>query len=246
MSVALNEVLTISPAGRASREAYWLSLFAALVFFGLALVVLGFSPAWSALFGMSSEPVAEPTAIATSFLGGVLLLFSIVYLASAVVRRLHDMAASGWAALFLLIPVVNIAVLIAIGFPRGTSMNRFGPDPLTIRTVDRRTLEKTRRAHEAAEDAEDAVPVEAQMRGEEVVPAVEAQSSTDAERSAPQAQDSPASALYELARLNCMNESDSIRLQVKVRSVEKLRKLLKKGQITQAQFQFWQRRIMAL
>ena len=142
MSVALNEVLTISPAGRASREAYWLSLFAALVFFGLALVVLGFSPAWSALFGMASEPVAEPTAIATSFLGGVLLLFSIVYLASAVVRRLHDMAASGWAALFLLIPVVNIAVLIAIGFPRGTSMNRFGPDPLTIRTVDRRTLEK--------------------------------------------------------------------------------------------------------
>ena len=243
MSVALNEVLTISPAGRASREAYWLSLFAALVFFGLALVVLGFSPAWSALFGMASEPVAEPTAIATSFLGGVLLLFSIVYLASAVVRRLHDMAASGWAALFLLIPVVNIAVLIAIGFPRGTSMNRFGPDPLTIRTVDRRTLEKTRRAREAAEDAEDAVPVEAQMRGEEVVPAVEAQSSTDAERSAPQAQDSPASALYELARLNCMNESDSIRLQVKVRSVEKL---LKKGQITQAQFQFWQRRIMAL
>ncbi len=243
MSVALNEVLTISPAGRASREAYWLSLFAALVFFGLALVVLGFSPAWSALFGMASEPVAEPTAIATSFLGGVLLLFSIVYLASAVVRRLHDMAASGWAALFLLIPVVNIAVLIAIGFPRGTSMNRFGPDPLTIRTVDRRTLEKTRRAREAAEDA---VPVEAQMRGEEVVPAVEAQSSTDAERSAPQAQDSPASALYELARLNCMNESDSIRLQVKVRSVEKLRKLLKKGQITQAQFQFWQRRIMAL
>ena len=229
MSVALNEVLTISPAGRASREAYWLSLFAALVFFGLALVVLGFSPAWSALFGMASEPVAEPTAIATSFLGGVLLLFSIVYLASAVVRRLHD-----------------IAVLIAIGFPRGTSMNRFGPDPLTIRTVDRRTLEKTRRAREAAEDAEDAVPVEAQMRGEEVVPAVEAQSSTDAERSAPQAQDSPASALYELARLNCMNESDSIRLQVKVRSVEKLRKLLKKGQITQAQFQFWQRRIMAL
>ena len=137
-------------------------------------------------------------------------------------------------------------MLIAIGFPRGTSMNRFGPDPLTIRTVDRRTLEKTRRAREAAEDAEDAVPVEAQMRGEEVVPAVEAQSSTDAERSAPQAQDSPASALYELARLNCMNESDSIRLQVKVRSVEKLRKLLKKGQITQAQFQFWQRRIMAL
>ena len=246
MSVALNEVLTISPAGRASREAYWLSLFAALVFFGLALVVLGFSPAWSALFGMASEPVAEPTAIATSFLGGVLLLFSIVYLASAVVRRLHDMAASGWAALFLLITVVNIAVLIAIGFPRGTSMNRFGPDPLTIRTVDRSTLEKTRRAREAAEDAEAAVPVEAQLRGAEVVPAVEAQSSTDAERSAPQAQDSPASALYELARLNCMNESDSIRLQVKVRSVEKLRKLLKKGQITQAQFQFWQRRIMAL
>ena len=246
MSVALSEVLTISPAGRASREAYWLSLFAALVFFGLALVVLGFSPAWSALFGMASEPVAEPTAIATRFLGGELLLISIVNLASAVVRRLHDMAASGWAALFLLIPVVNIAVLIAIGFPRGTSMNRFGPDPLTIRTVDRRTLEKTRRAREAAEDAEDAVPVEAQMRGEEVVPAVEAQSSTDAERSAPQAQDSPASALYELARLNCMNESDSIRLQVKVRSVEKLRKLLKKGQLTQAQFQFWQRRIMAL
>ena len=60
MSVALNEVLTISPAGRASREAYWFSLFAAFALMGASFVVFGFSPAAASFMGFEAAPVAEP------------------------------------------------------------------------------------------------------------------------------------------------------------------------------------------
>ena len=43
-----------------------------------------------------------------------------------------------------------------------------------------------------------------------------------------------------------MDENTSIRLQVKVGTVEKLRKLLKKGRITEAEFRTWKLRIMSL
>ena len=233
MSVALNEVLTISPAGRASREAYWLSLFAAFALMGASFVVFGFSPAAASFMGFEAAPVAEPVGIALSFLGGVLLLLSVALLATAVVRRLHDLATSGWAALFLLIPVVNVLVLIALGLVRGTSMNRFGPDPLTIPTLDREAFRKAEQIGET---------VEASSSPESLEPSL--QSSKGAET--PAASVSPAERLYEIARVQCMDENTSIRLQVKVGTVEKLRKLLKKGRITEAEFRTWKLRIRSL
>lgn len=238
MSVALNEVLTISPAGRASREAYWLSLFAAFALMGASFVVFGFSPAAASFMGFEAAPVAEPVGIALSFLGGVLLLLSVALLATAVVRRLHDLATSGWAALFLLIPVVNVLVLIALGLVRGTSMNRFGPDPLTIPTLDREAFRKAEQIGERMREE----TVEASSSPESLEPSL--QSSKGAET--PAASVSPAERLYEIARLQCMDENTSIRLQVKVGTVEKLRKLLKKGRITEAEFRTWKLRIMSL
>lgn len=252
MSVALNEVLTISPTGRASREAYWLSLFAALVLSGVAFVVLGFSPAAEALFDASGGDafVSDPAGIALSFLGGVLLLLSIVLLTTAVIRRLHDLATSGWAALFLLIPVINLVALIAIGLLRGTSMNRFGPDPLTIPTIDRHTAMKAKRsAASHPEDVETIEPLSSPTQEDNLQ--ANTQTATEAQASSPASSpafstDSPAGRLYELARVQCLDETDSIRLQVKASSIEKLRKLFKKGRITEAEFNAWKMRIMSL
>lgn len=48
------------------------------------------------------------------------------------VKRFHDLDKSGWMSLLCLIPLVNLFILIWIGFFKGTTgANRFGPDPLT-------------------------------------------------------------------------------------------------------------------
>ncbi len=52
--------------------------------------------------------------------------------------------------------------------------------------------------------------------------------------------------LFEAARADAGGESASVRLQVKVRAVEKLRKLLQKSRISEAQYALWRRRIMDL
>lgn len=52
--------------------------------------------------------------------------------------------------------------------------------------------------------------------------------------------------VWEAARASIVDESLSVRLQVKVRSVDKLRKLLDKGRITPEHFKRWKIRIMEL
>lgn len=47
------------------------------------------------------------------------------------IKRCHDRGRSGWFILVGLIPILNIWVLVELGFLRGTTgANRFGPDPL--------------------------------------------------------------------------------------------------------------------
>jgi len=47
------------------------------------------------------------------------------------VKRCHDRNRSGWFLLIGLIPLVNLWVLVELGFLRGTpGENRFGSDPL--------------------------------------------------------------------------------------------------------------------
>ena len=65
-------------------------------------------------------------------------IISVIYMVAAIfpslavsVKRCHDRNRSGWFLLVGLIPLVNIWVLIELGFLRGTiGDNQYGPDPL--------------------------------------------------------------------------------------------------------------------
>jgi len=47
------------------------------------------------------------------------------------IKRCHDRNRSGWFLLIGFVPLLNIWLLIELGFLRGTTgTNRFGPDPL--------------------------------------------------------------------------------------------------------------------
>ena len=47
------------------------------------------------------------------------------------IKRCHDRNRTGWFLLIGLIPLVNIWLVVELGFLRGTvGQNRFGPDPL--------------------------------------------------------------------------------------------------------------------
>ncbi len=69
----------------------------------------------------------------TGFFTGICLLV-IAYPSLAVgARRCHDRNRSGWFQLLGLIPLVNIWVMIELGFLKGTSGdNKFGSDPLSL------------------------------------------------------------------------------------------------------------------
>jgi uncharacterized membrane protein YhaH (DUF805 family) len=49
-------------------------------------------------------------------------------------KRLHDIDHSGWLALLIAVPLVNLILLIYCGAKEGsTGPNRFGPGPLKVR-----------------------------------------------------------------------------------------------------------------
>lgn len=256
MSVALNEVLTLSAKGRACREAYWLSLFVALVLYSLA----------GLLWGVAAQAGGAGTVLTAA--AALLALAVTVFTVAAVVRRLHDISYSGAAALFLLVPGVQIVVMVILGLvPGKKGINRFGPDPLAIMTVSDSVpwaSPATKRIHPApgARAAEAAAaagseaaavrasepdPLSAPVREVREAPAAEvldAPAGDDPYDAAPRA-DTPAD-LCEKAAFLMKGESLSVRIQVKCRYVEKLRRMLAKGRITQQEYDLWKRRIMQL
>jgi uncharacterized membrane protein YhaH (DUF805 family) len=62
------------------------------------------------------------------------LVFAVTYLwpeSAITVKRLHDHDRSGWWALALLVPFLNLWVWVTVAFLAGTrGENRFGPDPV--------------------------------------------------------------------------------------------------------------------
>ncbi|MFU0841169.1 MAG: hypothetical protein ACFWTZ_00870 [Burkholderia sp.] len=256
MSVALNEVLTLSVKGRACREAYWLSLFVALVLYSLA----------GLLWGVAA--VAGGAGLILQSVAAVLMLAVTVFTVAAVVRRLHDISYSGVAALFMLVPGVQIIVMVILGLvPGKKGLNRFGPDPLAIMTIDDSVpsanpapariypAPAARAAQAAAAAGSEAAAVKAsepdpldvpvrEVRETPEAEVLDAPAGDDAYDAAPH-EDTPAD-LYEKAAFLTKNESLSVRIQVKCRYVEKLRKLLAKGRISQQEYELWKRRIMQL
>ena len=133
MALAVNEVLTLSFKGRASRRAYWYSMAVFACLFPLTLALL------AGILGTEDSLVQGTAGFFSQTAGvllGMILLAELLFLVAAVVRRLHDISYSGTAALFLLIPGIQLIVLVLLGcFPGKKGLNRFGPDPLAIMTI---------------------------------------------------------------------------------------------------------------
>jgi len=116
----LSKYITFS--GRATRSEYWyFVLFPFLVFLS-AFVVDG-------ILNMA----LDAPALGGNMLTGVVMLFLLLPLISAAVRRLHDLGHSGWWYLIGFVPVVGGVVLLILFCFQGTpGENRFGPDPLAF------------------------------------------------------------------------------------------------------------------
>lgn len=111
--------LYFSLQGRVSRSTYWLKYFVPYMAVYFVMMFLDI------LMGSFSE---------TTGMGLFTGIFSLlaIYPAIAVgVKRCHDRDRSGWFLLVGLIPLVNIWVLIELGFLKGTTGdNQYGGDPL--------------------------------------------------------------------------------------------------------------------
>ena len=94
-------------SGRASRKEFWMFV----LFYFLTLIAATFI---DVLTGLFSEDAG------LGVFSGLLLLFYLVPSIALYVRRFHDLGHSGWWAILLFVPFVNIAAVIYIGFFKGT------------------------------------------------------------------------------------------------------------------------------
>ena len=118
------------PKGRFSRLSWlaWNLVLAVVgsIVVGIVVFILG-------ALGLAAmpQPTTAPDA-AVPILGVIVLV--IPYLVMAVlgwilsIRRFHDIDASGWWSLTLIVPLVNLITFLVLLFKRGDeSANRFGP-----------------------------------------------------------------------------------------------------------------------
>lgn len=251
MAVSVNEVLTLSFKGRASREAYWCALAVSWGLLIVAMLLLNFLPtAFESLLLEGGAKAGVVSMINTTVLGGF-MLFQFAYLTANVVRRLHDISYSGVAALFLLIPGVQIVVLLILGIvPGKKGLNRFGPDPLAIMTIS--SAAPYARVRPAPAPVREEPNVDAPVREvpeQEVLPVDVASSeraSTDREDADALGELTEVGAVLAEARIAMQGEPMTVKMQVKMKAVGKLQKLLKGGKISESEFRLWQRRVMQL
>jgi len=76
------------------------------------------------------SPTGQSGSMATLGIAGLISIFAIVISFFLVIQRLHDMNASGWLSLLILVPFVNLIVALLLLFMPGTEgENRFGLQP---------------------------------------------------------------------------------------------------------------------
>ena len=246
MAVSVNEVLTLSFKGRASREAYWCAL---AVFVGLSIVsilLLNFLPTAFETFLLEGHWSAGAVSAVNTTVLGLFLLFQIVFLTAAVVRRLHDISYSGVAALFLLIPGVQLVVLMILGAVAGKKgLNRFGPDPLAIMTIaSAAPYARVRPAPAPVREEPESQETVREVPVQEVLPAENAEKAPEGMETS--GEFTEAGAVLAEARLAMQGEPMTVKMQVKMKAVGKLQKLLKGGKISESEYRLWQRRVMQL
>lgn len=116
VKAVFNKYATFS--GRSARSEYWWWVLFTII----VSLVLGFVDA--ALFGARMGQVG--------IIGGIYSLATLIPSLAVSVRRLHDIAKSGWWLLIAFIPLIGAIVLIYWFVQRGTvGQNNFGQDPTT-------------------------------------------------------------------------------------------------------------------
>jgi uncharacterized membrane protein YhaH (DUF805 family) len=127
-----DETSPFSPAGRFGRLSYiaWgflVGLTAQLIDLAAGGAAL-FRPAFDAA-GQPIPPEIAPETLAVFVIVG---LVSLVIVLLFMIRRLHDIDASGWYALLVLVPLVNVFLILFLLLKGGTQgTNRFGPERIT-------------------------------------------------------------------------------------------------------------------
>jgi uncharacterized membrane protein YhaH (DUF805 family) len=121
-----------SPAGRFGRLSYiaWGFLV------GLTAQLIDLAAGGAALFTPALDAAGHPIApdIAPTTLGVIVIvgLISLVIAVLFMIRRLHDVDASGWFSLLVLVPLANAFLILFLLLKAGTEgTNRFGPERIT-------------------------------------------------------------------------------------------------------------------
>jgi len=116
----------LSPIGRISRNAYWHGMF--LVWL---VILIAMHMWWSSLD--PSMPLSEVDI--NGFAGSnplfPLLFFALQWVELAlVIKRCQDIGVTGFLAILILIPGINLITVIVLGFiPSVSGPNRYGPEP---------------------------------------------------------------------------------------------------------------------
>jgi uncharacterized membrane protein YhaH (DUF805 family) len=106
----------LSPQGRVGRRPFWLYFFLPAVVLG---VVLGAHAMSQSRQGMAPSPFVLPLV--------PLLLWSAI---AVLVKRLHDIGASGWWVVVAFVPLLNYIAVVVFGcWPGQRGDNRYGSDP---------------------------------------------------------------------------------------------------------------------
>ncbi|MEO9903101.1 MULTISPECIES: DUF805 domain-containing protein [Alphaproteobacteria] len=118
--------LFASPIGRLGREPYWLVLFLVWIVIGIAINM------W---FGSIDPDVTIEDLTLQGFVESnplfPVLFFVLQWVELAlVIKRCQDIGVTGFLALLIFVPGVNILVVLVLGFiPSQQMPNRFGPFP---------------------------------------------------------------------------------------------------------------------
>ncbi len=116
----------LSPIGRMGREPYWLCFALIWIIIGIAIRLW-----WVAEIDVPTPETVNPTAFWESNPLFPVLYFVLQWFELAlVIKRLQDIGQSGFLALLIFVPGLNILMVIFLGFaPSQAEANRHGPLP---------------------------------------------------------------------------------------------------------------------
>ena len=116
----------LSPIGRISRHAYWLGMLVVWI-----VVLMAMHMWWSSL-----DPATPLSEVDINGFAGSNPLFPLLFFAlqwielALVIKRCQDVGVTGFVALLILVPLVNLITVLVLGFIRSASgANRYGPEP---------------------------------------------------------------------------------------------------------------------